>query len=760
MNIIDINSEPDETLKQTINYLENNWKTLQKIYKKNSKYIDDLKICSYINRLSSNTLQLLNKYSGYLYVDEISTKNKISLRKRFKQSYNETILLIDYIEKCGSLKIKSNKLDPNLIRHLEIVKKTLLERLKQFIYYEKTNRFINIEINSKKCIMNYINQNKNLITLNKNRSRNYILYYNESHAIVYDIIDKKLFIQPNIAFSDIENDRNRKYAENVCINLMYNFDNNKNAYISLLKKHSVKYDYLKQIEILNGSIKSTETDILVLISLLGRLEQINIFGPLSTYVEKKLDPNLIIKNKVSLNYIKQLIYTLEGYRNLLLDKTLPILEIKNIDFNILKHFNDNIKNDKKILLIELFPYQNKSIEITKVKVSTNKHHDNIKNHNYIESFFKKFILFYLFENIPPIININNSDFNDSLHYINRYENNFENRDIFLIGKIIAILNRYIKNENIIEKAICNVVNISQNNTYSKKVASYLLNLNDKAKNLIELLNIYINHVYSDKSVYLNYIYNNINSEYNNKYISIVSDIHLIDLNIFEKSNISKNFNILAGDFVYSAIKCGYGQLENHCDIYGVGVLGNHDIYYEDLYSDLGVEISSGFKKTLDKLQKYFPNIEILNDNIKYIDGYAIIGMTILHDINEGIVSFFGKIGLGHYFKKDDYISRAKSLLDQVDKDIPIIFVTHSPFKEYTSSSDKRLGVPSNYIFKEYPNVKIYIHGHGHSKPYKEIINGVLCISNPINQVSSLSDCSFEYDQLCNILEIRSKNVKF
>ena len=71
-----------------------------------------------------------------------------------------------------------------------------------------------------------------------------------------------------------------------------------------------------------------------------------------------------------------------------------------------------------------------------------------------------------------------------------------------------------------------------------------------------------------------------------------------------------------------------------------------------------------------------------------------------------------------------------------------------------------IGVPSSYIFKDYPNVKIYIHGHGHSKNGKNAyIEGILCITNPIVLNSSLSEVSFSGDEIQTILgnEVRKKN---
>jgi len=54
------------------------------------------------------------------------------------------------------------------------------------------------------------------------------------------------------------------------------------------------------------------------------------------------------------------------------------------------------------------------------------------------------------------------------------------------------------------------------------------------------------------------------------------------------------------------------------------------------------------------------------------------------------MTLFADEGWGKKFINDDYIKRAKALLGQVPKDIPIIFITHSPFKEYAVCGNKEI----------------------------------------------------------------------
>jgi hypothetical protein len=128
----------------------------------------------------------------------------------------------------------------------------------------------------------------------------------------------------------------------------------------------------------------------------------------------------------------------------------------------------------------------------------------------------------------------------------------------------------------------------------------------------------------------------------------------------------------------------------------------------------------------------FPNVKILNNEVFYKNGIAFVGLTMVTDeIMPGKRSFFANEDLGKLFLKENYLSQAKSLLDSVGPDIPIVVISHSPFKEYAVCKNKDIGIFSDKIFAQYPNVKVYIHGHGHSGQNSRIVDNVLCITNPI-----------------------------
>lgn len=200
-------------------------------------------------------------------------------------------------------------------------------------------------------------------------------------------------------------------------------------------------------------------------------------------------------------------------------------------------------------------------------------------------------------------------------------------------------------------------------------------------------------------------------------------------------------------------------LTGHMEIKGVGVLGNHDVFLENTPTrDLRKEIKSNYIRSIQNINRHFPNVKILNDVIYYKDGCAIIGMTLVYDEHEGIRTFFANADWGKMFSHDNYIERAKSLLNKVEKSVPILFITHTPFKEYSVSNNKDIGVPSNWIFNDYPNVKVYIHGHGHSKSMKKKIRNVWCITNPVIFTESMFEMSFSKEEVSSMLGLEQKSI--
>lgn len=65
--------------------------------------------------------------------------------------------------------------------------------------------------------------------------------------------------------------------------------------------------------------------------------------------------------------------------------------------------------------------------------------------------------------------------------------------------------------------------------------------------------------------------------------------------------------------------------------------------------------------------------------------------------------------------------------------------------------NKRIGIVSDKIFKDYPNVKMYIHGHGHSVQNSKNIDNVLCVTNPIvNNIYWESSTTYSWDEITGL----------
>ena len=329
--------------------------------------------------------------------------------------------------------------------------------------------------------------------------------------------------------------------------------------------------------------------------------------------------------------------------------------------------------------------------------STNKLQGNITSPNYLESFFRKMCSLKKFENVLPYFN-SNEDLSSLVSFSKRYRGTSKEYDFIISYKMRSILDTYTTRELV--AAIKEVYSESRINTYSLKVADYLIKQKDRrVKVLYELYFIFYTHIENEKHNYLKMNKQYGDSIYNDSYLAIASDMHFNNLISFEKSNYSSNFNIIAGDFADNLYHRGNVILEGIMEINGVGVLGNHDVYLrQKATSDLEYEINSNYKRSIIKLKESFPNIQILNDEILYRDGYAIVGLTLFYDIHNNIRTFFANEYWGKLFESDDYIKRAKALLNQVPKNTPIIFISHSPFKEYAVCTNIEIGVPSSYIF--------------------------------------------------------------
>jgi hypothetical protein len=319
------------------------------------------------------------------------------------------------------------------------------------------------------------------------------------------------------------------------------------------------------------------------------------------------------------------------------------------------------------------------------------------------------------------------------NYARRYKGNI-NPDFIILAKIKSILSykKFSTLMRIIEKKI---FGISTKRTYYRVVAEHLISQDIEAKQKEEfykLLSIYENHIAIEIKSYLLSKTGNLNSEFNSDEISIQSDMHFNDMKGIDKENFSRNFNIIAGDFYNNSFHRAGAKITDKSDMIGIGVLGNHDVSWIDNINDIKREISTNYRKSIENLNMVFPNVRILNNEVFYKNGIAFVGLTMVTDeIMPGKRSFFANEDLGKLFLKENYLSQAKSLLDSVGPDIPIVVISHSPFKEYAVCKNKDIGIFSDKIFAQYPNVKVYIHGHGHSGLNSQIIDNILCITNPI-----------------------------
>ncbi|HZJ89199.1 MAG TPA: metallophosphoesterase [Bacilli bacterium] len=615
----------------------------------------------------------------------------------------------------------------------------------EIVYYD--------ELENNHPVKRYVNADKRLVELNKLRIRNVIIFDNKSHQVIYDLVEKETKTVPKIPVSNFERDTNRPFLEAVCRDFLFDFDRRKDYYAKLLKKHGELYG--EQLDILTGNKDGDIQEILTLISLLGRLHQVNKMGPLSTYREEKLYPSYISKNITALTYVRETIKTFVEYREVFLLNSKSILQIPNINRGVVVYDDEHSDMKDNSLLAQIM---DPNIILSAERLPSTYGADGIFRPNYLLSFFTKFISSLKFEKVTPLFN-SNEDLSDLIAYSKRYRGNPKKQDFMIAAKTRSVLMN--QSPSALKHGVHEVFMYSKNNTYSRKVAAYLIDQNENIlKELLRAFFIFDNHVEKEKAKFKEENKKTTESEYNNAYLSISSDMHFNELNNYEKTNYSTKFNIIAGDFADNLYHRGNSALEGVFTLPGIGVLGNHDVYLDSTPTrNLSREIKNNFKKSISVLKKHFPKIKILNDEVMYKDGYAIIGMNLVYDMKNNERTFFANREWGKKFDDDDYLKRAKALLDQVPAEVPIIFISHSPFKEYAVCSNTDLGVPTKRIFKKYPNVKIYIHGHGHSMPKTKMIDGVLCITNPLVMNKMISEVSFTKEELFERLGIDTTAIK-
>lgn len=688
-------------------------------------------------------------YNNYIHVRHFETEELKNVRIVFFISKN---LWGFVLVKGYELYLKIGK-EP----YLKYLDEMILQELKHLPIFKQDQKVYRmIEKQKKQPIIDYINKDEYLRRLNLYRSRNFIIYKNNYMELVYDSYDGKLMFVSKAPFSDIEHDTNRKFTEEICIDILLDFKDKKQKFIKMLSnpydKSYIKV-YKKYIDILNGETEFNDEDIIVMISILGRLNQEEHMGPISVLKDYKLNPESVLKHKTLQNYIISCVTTIKEYTNLYLLKNDELKPLGNLSFD------DKLNNwGLKPNPIPLLAYRKQDdLQIQKIQTKVV---GNIYSPNYIESFFKKIIELPEFANIPIFID----DYEDVMIELGNYAKRFEgniNPDFVILAKIKSII--YNKEFNSLMKLVeMKIYRASTRETYYKKVAERLLSLVneiEQKEEFFKLLSIYENHIaFEIKRFSLSRI-DNANSEYNDDEISISSDMHFNDMKDIAKENFSKNFNIVAGDFYNNLYHRAGAKITNISDIAGIGVLGNHDVSWIDSINDIKKEIKTNYSKSITDLNMVFPNVKILNNQVLYKNGIAFVGLTMVTDEdNSGKRSFFKNENLGKLFLKEDYVTQAKRILDSIDSNTPIVVLSHSPFKEYAVCKNKEIGIYSGKIFSQYPNVKTYIHGHGHSRQNSQIIDGILCITNPIvKNIYTESTFSCKWDDLSKINNMHNKN---
>ena len=613
------------------------------------------------------------------------------------------------------------------------------------------NQDVLMVIHQEHPIHRVIESNPVLKEINSRRSRNFVIFDNPNHQVIFDMYESDIKLKTKIPFSDFEHDTNRTFAEKVIAELLFDFESRKKHYIKLLSKN--KKIYQREIDILSGFYTPSKDEVLVLLSILGRLQQQNDMGPIMTFRDEKLLPSKVLNHQTTLKYMESAVNTWVDFNSILLSNKTTL----ELPFGKFESIKKSIDDTDKIQHKFLIGMQAGLLPERKSSVSTNYIRGNVESPNYLESFFRKIVILPKYKNVIPYFDY--ETIKDLTKFSKRHRGPVEQKDFMIAAKMRGILMENSHDE--MKASIHQVFEESRFNTYSKIVSEHLITFgDDMIRECYRLFFLFNHHIDMEKANFVNEKNEFELSSYNDSYLSIASDMHFNNFNYYEKSNFSNQFNIIAGDFADNLFHRANVALTGHMEISGVGVLGNHDIFLESTPTrDLRKEIKSNYKKSLQNINRHFPNIQILNDEIYYKDGYAIIGMTLLYDEHDGIRTFFANEDWGKMFSHDNYIERAKSLLNKVDKSVPIIFITHAPFKEYAVSLNKSIGVPSNWIFNDYPNVKVYIHGHGHSKSMKKKIKNILCITNPVIFTESIFEMSFSKEEVSRMLGLKQKSIR-
>jgi hypothetical protein len=466
-------------------------------------------------------------------------------------------------------------------------------------------------------------------------------------------------------------------------------------------------------------------------------------GPITVQKDFKLNPSEISKHKTLQRYILTCLMTIKEYANVYLLNQNELSQIGNVGFD--GKLNRSDISASNIPLLAFSGPETNQIQIWDAKIG-----GNIFSPNYIESFFRKITELPDYADLPILINDLQDIIAELTNYARRFEGN-SNPDFIILSKIKSILS-YRKFDSLMKLVEKKIFEASSRRTYYKTIAEHLLSFKDESlqkEEFYKLLLIYEDYVSSEIKRFVISRKDNVNSELNSSAISISSDMHFNNMKDIANENYSKHFNIIAGDFFNNSYHRAGARITEVSEISGIGVLGNHDVNWIDGIDDIKKEVKTNYKKSIANLEKAFPKVKILNNEVIYKNGIAFVGLTIVTDESApGRRSFFGNEILGKLFSDEDYINQTRKLLDSVTSDTPIVVISHSPFKEYAVCNNKEIGIFSDSIFSNYPNVKVYIHGHGHSRPNNQIINNVLCITNPIvRNIYTDSALSLDWESL-------------
>jgi len=612
--------------------------------------------------------------------------------------------------------------------------------------------------NEKNNLVSYINSSSYLQKINSRRRRNIIIHQNNLMKVVYDIKGEEVKFESVIPFSDIEHDTNRKYTEQVCKEIILNFKKRKKEYIKMLsnpRTRKYKSSYKKYVSILKGESNFSDEDIIVMISILGRLNQEKQMGPISVRKDEKLNPDRIVEHTATKQYIVTCVTTIKEYSNFYLQNKTELKMIGGMGFDGLLDKQTIIPNPIPLLT---YDQDNKAIKVRREP----KTKGNVLSPHYISSFFNQLVNLEEFKTVAIMLDDYKDIINDLIEFSQRYRGGGL-KEISALGKMKSILLTE-QFEKIMKLVDAKIYNKSERNTYYRVVSKYLLDFDnelDQKLGFYKLVQIYEKYINDELSEFMEFKEQAGYSELSDCEISVSSDMHFNSLDNVNRSNYSSNFNIIAGDFYNNLYHRGGLEIKETFSINGIGVLGNHDVYWLDSLEDIGIEVITKYEKSIEVLNEYFPSIKILNNEVHYQNGVAFVGLTIVADEdNHGKRSFFANADLGGVFNKENYIKKAKELLDSIDSNIPIVVISHSPFKEYAVCRNKKIGVNSNKIFSDYPNVRMYIHGHGHSVPKTKVIDNVLCVTNPIvNNIYSDSLSSYEWRDLNSKYETDVKLIK-